>query len=230
MERKKMVLALAALVVIGVGSFLAYHIVFATTDTHLPPADLPLWYAYQARGVTEDTMGYLGREQYVLTGRTTDNPSGFPEFSPYPAQATYLRRNSTDTYRIVVWYFDNRDTFTGAESRLLDTLNNTGSVRVVTVNLSRQEEDYRDAMAFDPMVVFPDFPRYLNVTAYQAANASGYFAAIKKPILWGREDYFLVGYLAGTNNLSAQSPYLEDLIARGYYNVTGSYGELENEQ
>lgn len=232
MERvsRKILLMMAGLAVIAFVCFMTYHVVFATTNTNLYPGDLPLWYAYPAKGVAEDTLGHLGREQYVLTSRTTDNPPGFPTLSPYPAQATYLRRNSTDTYSIAVWYFDDRETFAVAESRLLDNLEHTGNARRVTLNLSQQEEDYREAMTLDPMVVSPEFPRFLNVTAFESANRSGYFIAVKKPIIWGREDYFLLGYLAGTGNLSTQSPYLQDLVARGYYNVTGSYEELKNEQ
>jgi hypothetical protein len=44
-----------------------------------------------------------------------------------------------------------------------------------------------------------------------------------------REETVFSLNLAGIGDLSTQSPYLKDLVARGYYNVTGSYEELKNE-
>jgi hypothetical protein len=221
---------IAVLIIAIFGIFVVYNIVFATTSTKLIPKDLPSWYVYPGEGVTEEAMGHLGKEQYSLINKNADNPPGFPEFSPYHAQATYQRRNSTDNYRIIVWYFDNRNSFAGAENRLLENLKSEGNVQAVSLDLSREEKDYRDASSVDASVSFPEFPRLLNATSFENPNQSGYFFAVKKPILWDREDYFLLGYLAGTENLTSQSPYLEDLIARGYYNVTGSYEELKNER
>lgn len=221
---------IAALIVAFLGIIVVYNFAFATVGTDFDPNDLPSWYIYAGEGVTENAMAHLGKEQYAMIQRpVTDNPAGFPDLSPYRTQAIYQRKNSSDTYRIVVWYFDNRNAFDHSENRLLEELKHEGKIRDVTLDMSREELDYRDASLFDASVASPGFPRFLNATSFESANESGYFIAVKKPIHWDREDYFLLGYLAGNKNLTSQSPYLEDLIARGYYNVTGSYGELENE-
>lgn len=204
--------------------------VLAATAGPVNPAILPGWYLPPGGGERADMLVQLGKELYDPVEKPgLQPPAGFPALSRYSASGRYERRNSTDTYRVVVWYFDNRDEFTRAENRLLEHLLMHGEISPVTLDMTRQHQDFQDVQGENEIVWCPDIPLTLAASAYKSGNVSGYFFAIKKPLLHGREDYFLAGYLAETGNCSSQGPYLRDLVARGYYNENGSYDGLHRE-
>ena len=222
---------LAAVVVIILVSAVVVTVILRGTAGPVNPAMLPGWYLPPGEGEQEDILGHLGKEQYVPSGkRGMQSLAGFPVLSQYFTSAEYLRRNSTDTYRVVSWYFDNRNDFTIAENHLLDHLGTRGKTHPVSLDMTRQAREFQEVLRVNEIVYCPDLPATLQATGFEGTNVSAYFFAVKKPLNQGREDYFLVGYMAETGNLTEHGPYLQDLIARGYYNETGSYNGLEREE
>ena len=221
---------LAAGIVLVLVSIIFVKIILLGTAGPVNPAILPGWYLPSGEGEQEDILGQLGKEQYVSIGETSIKSSvGFPDLSRYSASGSYERRNSTDTYRVVSWYFNDWNDFTIAENRLLDHLGTSGEIQPASLDMTLQNKDFQEVYRVNEIVYCPDIPSTLQATAFESKNESGYFFSVKTPLNRGREDYFIVGYIAETGNLTVQGVYLKDLIARGYYNVTGSYGGLERE-
>lgn len=221
---------LAAGIVLVLALIIVVRVVFPGTAGPVNPAILPGWYLPPGEGEQEVILGKLEKEQYAPIEKPgLQSPPDFPDLSRYSAFGRYKRANSPDTYRVVAWYFNNREDFIYAENRLLDFLVIQGNIHPVTLDMTRQHLDFQEVLKVNEIVYCPDIPLTLHGAAYESTNISGYFFAVKKPLSQGREDYFLIGYLAETGNLSRQGTFLQDLIARGYYNETGSYDGLERE-
>lgn len=221
---------LAAGIVLVVVSIIFVKVILLGTAGPVNPAFLPGFYLPAGEGEQENILGQLGKEQYVPIEKPGGQSStGFPDLSQYSASGSYERRNSTDTYRVVSWYFDDWNDFTIAEKRLLALLGTSGEIQPASLNMTLQYQDFQEVNRVNEIVDCPDIPPTLQATAFESTNESGYFFAVQTPLNRGREDYFIVGYLAENGNLTGQGPYLKDLIARGYYNVTGSYSGLARE-
>jgi len=225
MKPQKTGLVLLALLLAAV---IFVMVILLGTAGPVDPAILPGWYLPPGEGELENLLGELGKEKYVPVAKAAaQSHGGFPDLSKYSASGSYERRNSTDTYRVVSWYFDNRNTFTDARNRLVNHLEMSGTIQPASLDMTLQNRDLQEVLTINDIVYCPDLPPVLKATAFESPDQSGYFFAIEKPLNIGREDYFLVGYLAENGNLTAHSSYIKDLIARGYYNETGSYGGLE---
>lgn len=203
-------------------------VILYSTAGPLNPSVLPEWYLPSVDGEREEILGALGKDQYSSLEKTpSQSPAELPALSQYVASEWYMRRGSSDTYQVVSWYFDNQNDFYHAKSRLLDYLVTTGTIHQDSLDMSRQYHDFEDVRRINDVLFCPEIPVTLHTTAYESPDKNGYFFSVKKPINPDHEDYFIIGYLADSGDLPGQTAFLRDLIARGYYNVTGSYDGLK---
>lgn len=130
----------------------------------------------------------------------------FPGLSKYRASRTFTHTKTGEKYISQVWYFDSWDSFAAGREDLTDYLQKHGTVSPVTLDIS---EDL--AQTGDPYIAGLHATR-VNVTAYRAADTSGYFLIFSTDFFPGESNYIAYYGTIGSSDLDNATPRLRTLI------------------
>jgi hypothetical protein len=227
-NRSLVIIAIGILCLFFVGFFLHFTLI---GPGYPPNADFS-YLAFSEGGsilMCNSSTITVANQSFCLENIHEQNYPLFHELSPKSRYGKIKNTGTGDKFVIAVWHFDTTEKFVNEEAQLLRFVGDNGIVSTIELDMTSEQEIIRRKIlekSRDPGFVVP---QKLLTTAYIGNNTTGYFFAVKKPVSWDREDYFIEYYgTIDNDDFSSQASSLRMLIAEnyGYYTFRGGEGPL----
>jgi hypothetical protein len=175
--------------------------------------------------------GDMGMKYFSQTGTVHDENYGqFPTLTPYSSYGLFRSEKTNNTMVISVWYFDSEADFRTAQHNMLAFLEQNGTDGEYDLETGSPTMCTGTGTGNSTPNQLQENPKTVRTTKFTGNFGSGVFLAISRPLMPGRDDFFIE--YAGTvnsTNPSGDASEVRDLVALNNrpYNLKGTIEELQ---
>ncbi len=166
-----------------------------------------------------------GAKQFTHLGMIIDENYGqFPPLSLDSSYGLFRSEKTNNTLIISVWYFNNEADFRTAQETLLAFLKLNGAVNTSDLGIDNSNLCSSTGTRNEALNPEPAGPETIRTTSFISSSGSGVFLAINRPLISGRDDFFIqyIGVINSTNP-SGNAAEIRDLVTLNNrpYNLKG---------